>query len=263
MDASVNEKPSYHGAIAEHIRLLNFSRDVASKLIEDPQIQKAAAPILLHQDLHKRNIYVSDQDPTIVTGIIDWQSCSINPAFMHINEVPDFAAYIPTSEDYLPSEDLPAGDNANFCNQAFQAGVRLLMPKLYAAWELDDDIARFFEYCHRTYRDGAGILRQILIDLTNRWKELGLANPCPYPLPTSEEWLTHCEEYKALENAQELKKFVTNRLNTASDGWVPIDAWKETIEDHKKLYNEVLQNMGEEDLREVWPFDEPCSISEL
>lgn len=262
-DASVNKKPPYHGAVAEHIRLLNFGRDVASELINNPRIQKAAAPILLHHDLHKRNIYVFDEDPTTITSIIDWQSSSINPAFMHANDVPDFAAHGPTPDEHFPSEGLPAKDDAKLCNQAFIAGVRLLVPKLYATWELDDDIARFFEYCHRTYRDGAGILRQVLMDLANRWKELALAGSCPYPVPTSEEWLAHREEYKALESAQELKKFVASRLNTASDGWVPTDAWKETIEDHKKLYDEFLHSMGEEDLSKVWPFDRPCSSSEV
>ncbi len=262
MDATVYKTPSYHGAVAEHIRLLNSGRDVASELIKDPRIQKAAAPILLHQDLHKRNIYVFNEDPTTIAGIIDWQSSSINPAFMHANEVPDFAAHISTPEDHIPSGDLPARDNAKLCNKAFIAGVRLIVPKLYATWELDDDVARFFEYCHRTYRDGAGIFRQVLMDLAKRWKELALAGSCPYPLPTSEEWLAHQEQYKALEYAQELKKFVTSRLNTASDGWVPTDAWKETIEDHKKLYDEFLQIMGDEDLKKVWPFDKPCSILE-
>lgn len=180
---------------------------------------------------------------------------------MHANEMPDFAAHIPTQDDHFPSpsEDLRAGVNAKLCNKAFIAGVRLLVPKLYATWELDDDVVRFFEYCHRTYRDGAGIFRQVLMDLANRWEGLGLTGSCPYPLPTSEGWLAHQEEYKALEYAQELKKFVTSRLNTASDGWVPTHAWNETIEDHKKLYDEFLQNIGEEDLRKVWPFDKPCS----
>ncbi len=259
MDAAVNDKSSYHGAISEHKRLLNFGRDVASRLIEDSRVQKAAAPILLHQDLHKRNIYVSDEDPTIVTDIIDWQSCSINPSFMHANDVPDFAAHIPTADDDFRPEKVRAGDSAKLCNQAFIAGVRLLVPKMHATWELDDDVTRFFEYCHRTYRDGAGILRQILMDLANRWEQLGLPGPCPYPLPKSEELVTHNEEYKCLEHAQKLKKFVTRRLNTASDGWVPTDAWKETNEDYRKLYDYFSQNMSEEDLRQIWPFDKPCS----
>ena len=246
--------------------MLHFGRDVASELIKDPQIRKAAAPILLHPDLHKRNIFVSEKDPTTITDIIDWQSSSINPAFMHTNEVPDFAAPILPPEDHIPSEDHTLSDDprarlyAKLCNQAFCVGVRLLVPKLSMTWELDDDVTRFFEYCHRTYRDGAGVLRQVLIDLADRWKELALAGSCPYPFPSPEERLTHQEEYNALEQAQELKTFVTNRLNTAADGWVPADAWKETVERHKELYNEFLQNMTEEDLREVWPFDEPYQL---
>ena len=269
MDAPLNEKPSYHGAVTEHIRLLNFGRNVASELVKDPQIREAAAPILLHQDLHKRNIFVSEKDPSTITGIIDWQSSSINPAFMHANEMPDFAFSIPTpedlisSEDHIPSEDcilrddcmssedLRARTNARLCNQAFRAGVRFLVPKLYAAWELDDDVTRFFDYCHRTYRDGAAVFRQVLMDLADRWKELALAGSCPYPLPSSEERLPHQDEYQALEHAQEIKKFVTSRLNTAADGWVPAEVWEETVEDYKKLYNEFLKNMSEEDLRKA------------
>ena len=262
MGAAVSDKPSYHGAISEHKRLLNFGRDVASRLIEDSRVQKAAAPILFHQDLHKRNIFVSDEDPTIVTDIIDWQSSSINPSFMHANDVPDFAAHIPTADEDLPSERVGAGDNAKLCNNAYIAGVSLLVPKMYATWELDDDITRFFEYCHRTYRDGAAILRQILMDLANRWEQLGLAGSCPYPLPTLEGLVTHSEEYKALEHAQKLK-FLTRRLNTASDGWVPTDAWKDTNEDYKRLYDHFSQNMNEEDLRQIWPFDKPCSDSQV
>ena len=262
MDASVSQKPIYHGAAAEHIRLLNFGRDIACRLLEDPRTQRAAAPILLHPDLNKRNIFVSNEDPTIITDIIDWQSCGINPAFMHANEMPDFASHISTSDDRSPSNDLPAGKNADLCYQAFNAGVTLLAPKLYAAWKLDQNVARFFECCHRTYKDGAGILRQVLMDLANRWNELELAGSCPYPLPTPEELLTHQEEYKALENEQTLNKFVTSRVNCASDGWVPTDAWRETIEEHKKLYDEFLQTMSKEDLSEVWPFDKPGSFSD-
>ena len=260
MDTFANDKPSYHGAVAEHIRLLDFSRDVASKLIEDPRIKGAAIPILLHQDLHKRNIFVSDEDPTTITDIIDWQSSSINPAFIHANEMPDFASYTPTPNDQLSKEEHNAAVHAECCNKAYVAGVRLLVPKLPATWDLDEDVTRYFEYCHRTYRDGAGVLRQILMDLAKRWKELALPGSCPYPSPTPDEEVAHREEYEALEQAQGIRKFITSRLNTTSDGWVPAEAWKETIEEHKQLYDLFLQNMGEEDLKEIWPFDEPSSL---
>lgn len=76
------------------------------------------------------------------SGIIDWQSSSINPAFMRANEVPDFAAPILTPEDHISTTVLRAGTNAKLCSEAFIAGVRLLVPMLYATWRLDD-VTRF------------------------------------------------------------------------------------------------------------------------
>lgn len=49
-----------------------------------------AIPILLHPDIHKRNIFVSPEDPPQITAIIDWQSTSIEPAFVYANHTPDF-----------------------------------------------------------------------------------------------------------------------------------------------------------------------------
>ena len=254
------EKPPYHGAVKEHVRLLNSSRDIAFELIKDPRIQKAAVPILLHHDLHKRNIFVSEDNPTIVTDIIDWQSSSIIPALMHANEVPDFAAHIYATEDHDPPEAPPTRNNANLCNRAYVAGVQLLIPKLSSTLELDDDIIRFSEYCQRTYRDGAGVFRQVLIDLAKRWQELKLTGSCPYSLPTSKDLVIHQEEYKDLERVQELRNFVISRLNIAADGWVPTEAWEETVENHEKLYEKFRKTMEDEELKKVWPFDLPSSI---
>ncbi|KAL8671287.1 MAG: hypothetical protein Q9168_004208 [Polycauliona sp. 1 TL-2023] len=264
-EAPFYKKPSYYGAITEHLHLLNSGRDVISELIKDLQVQKAATPILLHHDLHKRNIFVSDEDPTIVSDIIDWQSTSINPAFMHANDLPDFATPLSTTDESTtdentPSEDTPLVHNSKLCNQAYSAGVTLLVPKLYKSWEPDGDIIRFFEYCHRTYRDGAAIFRQILIDLSTRWNDLGMPGPCPYSLPTPQEALVHQEEYGDLEKAQRFKKMITDRLNTASDGWAPTDAWRQTVEDHKELCEQMLATMRKEDLEEVWPFDDPDEL---
>ncbi|OJJ98580.1 hypothetical protein ASPACDRAFT_53404 [Aspergillus aculeatus ATCC 16872] len=42
---------------------------------------QSASLLLFHPDLYKCNIFVSEEDPTIITGIIDWQGASIKPAF--------------------------------------------------------------------------------------------------------------------------------------------------------------------------------------
>lgn len=68
---------------------------------------------------------------------------------------------------------------------------------------------------------------------------------------------------KPFENAQRLKEFITGRLNTASDGWVLTDVSKEIVKDHEELYDKFLVTVSDEDLRKVWPFDQPSSISEV
>lgn len=63
----------YHGSVSTHLRLLKFSRAVINNMSKDHRIRDAAAPTLFHPDLHKRNIFISDDDPTVITSIIEWQ----------------------------------------------------------------------------------------------------------------------------------------------------------------------------------------------
>jgi hypothetical protein len=77
--------------VQEHLRLLSISDRVIAELIKSPSIQEVATPTLLHPDIHKRNIYVSEEDPSCVTAIIDWQSTSIELIFVYANQTPDMA----------------------------------------------------------------------------------------------------------------------------------------------------------------------------
>ena len=241
---------------------MEFGRDVIQKLSEDLRIRKAAAPTLHHADLHKRNIYVAEGDPTIVTAFIDWQSSSIEPAFEYAGEVPDFAA--PQTHPSLESQS--ADINAELCRQAYEACLQALVPRLSAAKALDDDLLRPFRYCHRTWRDGAVAFRQELIDISNRWMELGLLSPCPYPLPTSDELALHQKEFEAFVTAQGLKQKLMSLLDTASDGWVPNHLWETTKAAHRDAFEEVVHSVGNaeitddqsmsiEELKKIWPFD--------
>ncbi|RHZ58563.1 hypothetical protein CDV55_106039 [Aspergillus turcosus] len=83
---------THQGSVQDHIRLLKISQEVMQRLVEDKRIQDAATPTLLHPDFHMRNIFVSSEEPALITGLIDWQSTSIEPAFIYANETPDFAA---------------------------------------------------------------------------------------------------------------------------------------------------------------------------
>jgi hypothetical protein len=230
---------------------------------EDHRIRNAATPTLFHPDLHKRNIFVSDDDPTVITGIIDWQSSSIEPAFWYATEVPDFAR--PVAHPSLNDQLEP---NSELCAKAFDACTQFLLPKLSGPRLMDEALFRPFRYCYRTWNDGAVAFRHDLIETSKCWKELGLAGSCPFPIPAPEELAAHQKEYKTFEAAHDLRYSLSSLLNTASDGWVPPEDWEATASAHKEMFDGALQALltnenpdddeaikDEGDLRAIWPFD--------
>ena len=84
----------YRGSIQEHVKLLTECRKVMRIIADTQCVQAAAAPTLVHADYNKRNIYISCSDPTVISGVIDWQLTCIEPAFMYAHETPDFAALV-------------------------------------------------------------------------------------------------------------------------------------------------------------------------
>ena len=80
---------------------------VLNAMAADSRIHDAAAPTLFHPDLHKRNIFISEHDPSGITGNVKWHSSSIEPAFWYTDQVPDFAIYSPSPA----SSSQPVDDN--------------------------------------------------------------------------------------------------------------------------------------------------------
>ncbi|KAJ5093269.1 hypothetical protein N7456_009130 [Penicillium angulare] len=89
--------PFYQGSVETHIKLLEHARILLAKMSEDIKVKYRALPTLFHPDLHKRNIFVSDEDLTVITAFIDWQSASIEPAFWYADKTPDFVSQTPST----------------------------------------------------------------------------------------------------------------------------------------------------------------------
>ncbi|RAK97240.1 uncharacterized protein BO80DRAFT_415183 [Aspergillus ibericus CBS 121593] len=264
---SLNELP-HQGSVQEHTRLLKISQKVLQQLIKDKRIQAAATPTLLHPDFHKRNIYVSAKDPTLITGLIDWQSTSIEPAFIYANETPDFAT-LPHEPEY-DADDPASADkkraftDASICYQTYDVCMKGLVPKLRPARLLDPTLFRLFHYSHTAWRDSAAAIRQELIEISDRWHELGLEDSCPF-LPTDEERTKHARDYEDFETIQSLKLWLKTSLHTNSDGWVPNDVWDAARDAHRAVYDEWIQTAREAESRgedltvakadKLWPFD--------
>jgi hypothetical protein len=273
--------------VQEHFHLLNISEKVIDELIKAPIIQQVASPTLLHPDLHKRNIYVSEEDPSCVTAIIDWQSTSIEPTFVYANETPDLAedpaADVPIIEKLFSSaEDIasnavateetvvgsPEEEKARkrhekdvwTCRQTFEVVLKGYAPKLHDTRAMDQTLLRPFRYCDASWRDSAAALRQELIELSQRWTELGLPGSCPYQ-PTPEELAEHAKQYQDFESTQQLKMFLKRALNADSDGWVPAENWEIAKKEHKTLFDQWMESIKESGsseghARKLWPFDE-------
>ncbi|KAF1956274.1 kinase-like protein [Byssothecium circinans] len=50
-----------------------------------PKDEAYTASVLWHNDLHSDNIFVNENNPTQITGIIDWQAVHLSPAFLHVH----------------------------------------------------------------------------------------------------------------------------------------------------------------------------------
>lgn len=262
-DGSVSNRQRYQGSIETHKELLHYGRAMLKEMAKSPLIRNTAIPILFHPDLHKRNIFVSEQNPTVVTAIIDWQSTSIEPAFCYADAIPDFARPVPN-----PSDEDKIEPKSEVCAKAWDVCIQFWAPKLSTARSMDEAYLRPFRYCYRTWEDGAVAFREELIQTSRRWTELGFAAPSPFPLHFSDEIAVHEKEYRLFEAAQQLRQSLSSLLNTASDGWVPAEDWEYAQSAHHELFkgmlHEVLGNEQpdadepircEEDLREIWPFD--------
>ncbi|KAL4762774.1 uncharacterized protein BDW70DRAFT_166582 [Aspergillus foveolatus] len=191
----------------------------------EQRIRNSAAPLMFHPDLHMRNIFVSQDDPSVITGIIDWKSTSVEPAFWYSDEIPAFAI------------------GSELCTKAFELSSQFLTPKLSGPRLMNENLFRPFL-----------ALRHEMIETAPLWKKLGFEGRCPFPLPTREELIIHAKEYRLFETAPNLQADLCGLLNTASDGWRTFDGILQAVvsnpdvDDDEPVKNEMT-------LRVIWPFD--------
>jgi len=215
-------------------------------------------------------VFVSSEDPTVITGIIDWQSTSVEPALLYVLGQPDFAT-LPEGNLFQPQ--LPQDyegqhkhdDDALLCFQAYDACIKGFAPSLRSACKLDESVIRLFNYYQIAWRVGATAIRQELIDLAQAWGQLDLPCACPYS-PTEGELEEHRQLTVEFEDAQKLKAAVMQALDVGPHGWVQEERREEVEVIHDKFYQTWMESAaemhgtGEEDItaeraRLMWPFD--------
>ncbi|KAI1166394.1 kinase-like domain-containing protein [Nemania serpens] len=258
---------SFYGKVEDHIDLLDKAQRTLEVLAQDPRIQQLSAPLLLHPDLHMRNIFVDPEDPAQITALIDWQSTSLEPIFSYASVTPDLCTHPGSSEDVFGPSDHGESDakskerlekDVSICRQTWEVGLMGWGRKLHAARSLDENLIRPFRYCYSSWRDGIAALRHELIEVGQRWTELGLPRTPPYQ-PSERELAMHGEQWEDFQAAIELRQFLERALCSNGDGWVRMDrceAAREAMKAAWELWLAKCDDTGAGDKAKIlWPYD--------
>ncbi|KAE8313775.1 hypothetical protein BDV41DRAFT_564168 [Aspergillus transmontanensis] len=200
--------------------------------------------------LHLGNIYVCDQDPTDIVGIIDWQFLSVMPAFMQV-QWPYFLSPPENYETGLIKPELPsnldemdpdekafavAENDQALLSKCYEAALtKNHLPSSFALTRVHSAIRHLFSSCETTWKDGIIPLRDSLIHISESWRELGLPGSCPFSI-TDDDLSKHRLELSRYMDWHKLKSY--------------------TQELHAELYQLYLQRqtevISEEEAKRLW-----------
>ncbi|KAF3000746.1 hypothetical protein E8E13_004170 [Curvularia kusanoi] len=256
-----------------------MTKEVMSALNHGPEfIQRFSEPVLWHTDLHMGNIYVSEDDPTQIVSIIDWQSIVIAPLFVQAR----FPLFLQVDEHYLLGTKelpkLPPNYEEMDAEDKRYTEHKLGEAKLAKAWEMgtgreDPDVARslgvpsfirnLFLRSARVSEEGVIPLRACLIELSKAWNELGFLTPFPASF-TEDDLRRHEQQFQEYRDFQDIHDLAKEFLETDFEGWInPLLDFEVKVQQNKELFQEVMRrshqyNMSPEEVRRIWPYREHC-----
>ncbi|KAB8275285.1 kinase-like domain-containing protein [Aspergillus minisclerotigenes] len=210
-------------------------------------------PILWHTDLHLGNIHVSDEDPTQIVSIIDWQSIYVGSLFLQAT----WPQFLKPNDDYIcgtVQPQLPNDfDELDRAEKEFAISTRddALITKTYelrSSLYNNRDVYRsiylppvfreIFIRCGEASNEGTIGLRACLAEIYRSWSTLGLTGQCP--LSFSEEQLQEInQEFQEYRDWHDLDLGEIQQRNKSA-----LD----------KYIKEMSKHMSPEDARQMWPF---------
>ncbi|TKA58969.1 hypothetical protein B0A49_11243 [Cryomyces minteri] len=232
-------RPIPRGTQQDQIYLLEATVKVMRILEMHPQLLRSSTPILWHIDLHMGNVFVSQDDPTEVTGIIDWQSTSISPMFLQVR----WPVFLEPPENYMRGLHEPALPDdfdqlsSNRKERAIYENDRATLSKMYEISSYSN--SRDVKYA---------------LNIPRVFRELF----CPYR-PSVHDIELHNEQFTDYEDWYTLQEFAMQQLDTDSEGWVPAETdWDEKRAQNQALCDFFLTKVAAEkppeELRRMWPF---------
>lgn len=249
-----------------------------------PQDDMYTAPILWHKDLHADNIFVDSDDPTRITGIIDWQGVHVHPSFLQVR-LPSLIEYEgPILDDHeqakLPSDFAELSDAAQKAARALflaqtlwslhKVCVHQECPDLHRTLQYQDTLpAQIMRMTGSISDDGEPYLQDLIATAAEPdiWQEIVANNGkdkaktvCPLKY-TEDERATHQIELMKWKRDIERKARIFEDVGAYSgwDGAVQPDEFEEVAArleraKQKFLDAEARTEEGREQWLTVWPF---------
>ncbi|KAK4983580.1 hypothetical protein LTR66_008780 [Elasticomyces elasticus] len=247
-----------------------------------PTDESLATSHIWHNDLHGENIFVDAEDPTKITGIIDWQAVQAIPLFDN-SLLPSFLNYEGPPVEGLERPKMPP-DIREMSKEDQTAALKLYEEmSLVVVWRrliehMNKRLWRTKQYqfslawnllfvSRRIFTLGEATLLEIAVDLKDVWLDLpGVqANGAPdFPLHFTQEQLDEIKRNSARAlNAMENMDIIRNILG---DMWsehfcVRHDRYEEAKrklrETKRKIFEEnELDEATRAEWEKFWPFDD-------
>lgn len=234
---------------------------------------------LWHSDLHDENIFVDPDNPTTITGIIDWQSAKIAPLFYHARQ-PFFLDYdgpqlrglerprLPDDFASL-SSDAQKETNALYSKQALAALYRALVHKnnrrLYDALEYQETTNFDLLLLGRNLLiDGEATYLAQIAELESSWAELPGVGGSPYPFDFSDEEKEEIEKevnrsLLGMQTMQSIRESLGDLF--PEQGIVRSDQYDEAKDALAQAKESVIQEYARNEeegkiWEQEWPFDD-------
>lgn len=247
-----------------------------------PLQDELVANHIWHNDLHAENIFVNTEEPTQITGIIDWQSTYIAPLFDQTLEPSSLLDFDSELGDSLePPElrsdinDMPLEERKAAIREFYARGLMVAWRKLlyknspaqYNAMIFGKSVAgNLIALGRRLYSLGEAHFMSLLLDLQKEWSGLPAvqeAGKPPFPIPFSAVQKSQIlEQTKLADQSIEMMNYIAKQFGdlwpdkglTEHDQYENVRSELRAVRD--KLVNHLdLTPEQEKEFDKFWPFE--------
>jgi hypothetical protein len=261
---------------AEQIESLQKLLQIAPHLV--PTSSELLKPTLRHPDLNPRNIFV-DKDLKI-SSLIDWQHCSAVPLFLQAGVPDSFANFGDDESIQLKKPSLAS--NLSSLSEEDQTQAIELYRRRHLHFYYFGGAYKFNNIHYKALRLPSTALKQrlcfgasspwqgnpiplkvALIQAVQNWRTLtteSTEETSQCPISFTEEEAAKCLQINgAQDHIDEKVSLLRDTIGIGEDGWVSTENYERAIAENKRLKDELLKDVSDEERHlslQHWPFDD-------